>query len=157
MTSKKYKEDLVRSNKIGELLREKVGDKSRHFAHRLTSITQLQLNSCIALVNRYISGYFVVHISDGGNTSKKNDTGTHLYRLAYFYELLEIDVNDPIITLTKEINSVFVYPPQKPPYSCSIEKLKFSHKILQLKPGQKKDLEIRALSYAVENLTESKQ
>lgn len=153
MISGKYEKDIERASKITKVLEKRVKDlfqtKSRA-AIVFGGLTGLSLYSSRTYVIRY-TVYGPYQISDA---IKREINPSQLERLAVFYQMLNIDINDEIINLTKEINSNFQYPPENFPerteVKCNVN-VRFSRKGYELTEDQKKHLEELALYYAQGN------
>ena len=109
MGNDKYHADIERCRAIGFMLEERL---DAAFSVRLEAapifgnLTGLKEKSAYCQIGKYVSGHFVMEVS----SDSPHFQVRYLERLALFYELIGVPVDDPVVNLTKEVNSLFTYP-----------------------------------------------
>ncbi len=155
-----YEKYEARSDKIAEHLKKRV-ESSKLSRDRLVlkfaELTGFKFNTADSYINCYLRGYLRA-IYPGCFSNKP----VHLDRLALLYKLLDIKRDDPIVALTKEVNSDFRYPisidhfKRKRDLSCKVN-VEFSVDSVELSEEQVKGLEKLAIKYGRENLRSKPQ
>jgi hypothetical protein len=117
---KKYKEDYLIGKEIGSELRRKIKDLYGNLdtaAKAFQDIVNLSDSTCLVEIGHYCGGTLAYKISSGSSNPHKY---MHLERLSHFYKMLNIEENETIISLTRQINPFFQYPPD---FTGKLEKI----------------------------------
>ena len=153
--SNKYDQDLARGEKIGRVISEKIFDlfgSIKDIAPVFAEAIGVKNSTSTEVLTDYSLGLMAHRCSSASKLHLRKRTEEHFKRISTLYQLLEIPENHEIVSLMKEINPSFEYPPRNngEEYRCTI-KPEFSHKDLRLNDSQVRSLESIALAYAVQN------
>lgn len=106
---------------LSSLVVAKFGSK-RDVGNALASLIGTTPESTRGIVTSYCNGNIRFK---KGNHIKLGKVGT-LERLALFYELLELEIDDPLVQYTTKINVGFKYPPQSKPDEVKMYNVSFA-------------------------------